>query len=161
MRKPSAESIINTYRSMVDERASVPIGERVFTGETGISSYHWMGGFWRSWSAFQQAAGYLPNDPTRKIPFSVKGARTVSRSASVLFAPADLYTFFAQASATNSAAQTRRVDALGNWPFGCLKSRIRFMSLRRMTLRVSKSIGTVALQRSGKVASGSRSAQMT
>jgi len=53
---------------MVDERGGVPIGERVFTRETGISRYHWMGGYWRSWSTFQQAAGYAPNDPTQKIP---------------------------------------------------------------------------------------------
>lgn len=30
---------------MVDERGGVPIGERVFTRETDISRYHWMGGF--------------------------------------------------------------------------------------------------------------------
>jgi len=68
MRKPSAESIIRTYRTMVEERGGHPIGERVFTRETGISRYQWMGGYWRSWSAFQQAAGYAPNDPTQKIP---------------------------------------------------------------------------------------------
>jgi Meiotically up-regulated gene 113 len=68
MRKPSAESIIETYRTLVNERGGVPIGERIFTRETGFSRYHWMGGFWRSWSAFQEAAGFLPNDPTEKTP---------------------------------------------------------------------------------------------
>jgi hypothetical protein len=68
MGKLSAESIIKTYRTMVDERGGVPIGERVFTRESGISRYQWMGGYWRSWSAFQEAAGYSPNDPTQKIP---------------------------------------------------------------------------------------------
>src|SRR5260370_301011 len=67
MRKPSAESIIETYRTLANDRGGVPIGERVFTRETGISRYHWMGGFWRSWSAFQEAAGFSPNDPTQKI----------------------------------------------------------------------------------------------
>lgn len=66
MRKPTPESIIETYRKLVNERG-VAIGERVFTRETGLSRYHWMGGFWRSWSAFQEAAGYSPNDPTKKI----------------------------------------------------------------------------------------------
>lgn len=68
MRKLSAESIIKTYSTLVDERGAVPIGERVFTRETGISRYHWMGGYWRSWSAFQEAAGFSSNDPTQKIP---------------------------------------------------------------------------------------------
>src|SRR5262249_38565223 len=67
MRKLSAESIIETYRALVNERGGVPVGERVFTRETRISRYHWMGGIWRSWSAFQEAAGYSPNDPTQKI----------------------------------------------------------------------------------------------
>jgi hypothetical protein len=67
MRKPSPESIIETYKALVNERGGAPIGERVFTRESGLSRYHWMGGFWRSWSAFQKAAGYLPNDPTQKI----------------------------------------------------------------------------------------------
>ncbi len=68
MRKPSRESIVKTYRTFVNERGGDPIGERVFTRETGISRYNWMGGYWRSWSAFQEAAGYSPNDPTQKIP---------------------------------------------------------------------------------------------
>ncbi len=67
MRKPSAESIIQTYKTLVNDRGGVPIGERSFTRETGISRYHWMGGFWRSWSAFQEAAGFSPNDPTQRI----------------------------------------------------------------------------------------------
>lgn len=71
MRKPSSESIIKTYRSLVSERGGDPIGERVFTRETGLSRYHWMGGYWRSWSAFQEAAGYAPNDPTQRIPDEV------------------------------------------------------------------------------------------
>jgi hypothetical protein len=71
MRKLTAESIIKTYTTLVNERGGVPLGERVFTRETGISRYHWMGGYWRSWSAFQEAAGYSPNDPTQKIPDEV------------------------------------------------------------------------------------------
>jgi hypothetical protein len=68
MRKPSAESIIETYKTLVSERGGAPLGQRIFMRETGISRYHWMGGFWRSWSAFQEAAGFSPNDPTEKIP---------------------------------------------------------------------------------------------
>lgn len=68
MKKPSQESIIKTYKTMTDERGGVPVGERVFTRETGIARYNWMGGYWRSWSAFQEAAGYAPNDPTRRTP---------------------------------------------------------------------------------------------
>jgi hypothetical protein len=71
MKKLTPESIIKTYKALVDERGGVPIGERVFTRETGISRYHWMGGHWRSWSAFQEAAGFSPNDPTQKIPDDV------------------------------------------------------------------------------------------
>lgn len=66
MQKLAAESIIETYKALCNERGGVAVGERVFTRETGISRYHWMGGFWRSWSAFQEAAGYSPNDPTGK-----------------------------------------------------------------------------------------------
>lgn len=50
------------------ERGGAPVGERVFIRETGISRYNWMGGHWRSWSTFQEAAGYSPNDPTQRIP---------------------------------------------------------------------------------------------
>lgn len=71
MKKPSAESIISTYRALVDERGGVPIGERVFTRETGFPRYNWMGGHWRSWAAFQEAAGYSPNDPTQRTPDDV------------------------------------------------------------------------------------------
>ena len=71
MKRLSAESIVKTYREFVDERGGVPAGERVFTRETGIPRYSWMGGYWRSWSAFQKAAGYSPNDPTQKIPDDV------------------------------------------------------------------------------------------
>jgi hypothetical protein len=68
MKKVSAESMIKTYRTLVDQRGGTPIGERIFKAETGLSPYYWKGGFWRSWSAFQQAAGFSPNDPTQKIP---------------------------------------------------------------------------------------------
>jgi len=71
MRKPSAESLIETYRTLVNKRGGVPIGERVFTRETAISRYHWNGGLWRSWSAFQEAAGYSPNVPTQKISHEI------------------------------------------------------------------------------------------
>jgi len=71
MRKVTAESVIKTYKTLVSERGGAPIGERVFIRETGISRYHWMGGYWRSWSAFQEAAGYSPNDQTQKIPDEV------------------------------------------------------------------------------------------
>ncbi|MDD5544603.1 MAG: GIY-YIG nuclease family protein [Acidobacteriia bacterium] len=71
MKKLSSESIIKTYTTLVNEHGGRLIGERVFIRETGISNYHWHGGFWRSWSAFQEAAGYSPNDQTQKIPDEV------------------------------------------------------------------------------------------
>jgi hypothetical protein len=40
----------------------------VFKRETGISSYYWRGGYWRSWSAFQADAGHEPNTATQKTP---------------------------------------------------------------------------------------------
>jgi hypothetical protein len=71
MRKLSAEPIIKSYTTMANERGGVPIGERIFSRESGIPRYNWMGGYWRSWSAFQEAAGYSPNDATQKIPDEV------------------------------------------------------------------------------------------
>lgn len=71
MRKLSAEAIIKSYTTMASERGGAPIGERVFSRESGIPRYNWMGGYWRSWSAFQEAAGYSPNDATQKIPDEV------------------------------------------------------------------------------------------
>ncbi len=68
MQKPSKETIIAAYNDLVKERGGKPSGEGVFKRETGISPYHWRGGYWRSWSAFQTAAGYAPNSPTQKIP---------------------------------------------------------------------------------------------
>lgn len=71
MRKLSKESIVETYNRLVKERGGIAVGERIFTRETGIARYHWMGGYWRSWSAFQTAAGHSPNDPTARIPDEV------------------------------------------------------------------------------------------
>jgi len=67
MKKLSKESIIATYNDLVQEQGSIPMGEGVFTRETGISTYYWKGGFWRSWSAFQTEAGHAPNSPTQRI----------------------------------------------------------------------------------------------
>jgi len=71
MKKLSAEAIIKSYTEMVRARGGVPIGVRVFGRESGIPRYNWMGGYWRSWSAFQEAAGVSPNDATQKIPDEV------------------------------------------------------------------------------------------
>jgi hypothetical protein len=68
VRKPTAEGIIERYRELVEQCGGVPIGQRVFLKEPGISRYLWQGGFWRSWTEFQEAAGFAPNDPTEKIP---------------------------------------------------------------------------------------------
>lgn len=67
MQKPSKESIIKAYNDLVREKGGSPVGIDVFTRETGISSYYWHGGYWRSWSAFQADAGHTPNSPTQKI----------------------------------------------------------------------------------------------
>ncbi len=68
MRKLTPEQIITSYANMVKDRGGVPIGERVFTRESRIPRYNWMGGHWRSWSAFQEAAGYSPTAATQRIP---------------------------------------------------------------------------------------------
>ncbi len=67
MRKPSKEFIIKAYNDLVKEKGGGPVGIDVFARETGISSYYWPGGYWRSWSAFQKAAGHIPNTPTQRI----------------------------------------------------------------------------------------------
>src|SRR5437773_1391812 len=64
---PSKESIISAYKDLVKERGTA-VGTQIFARETGISSYYWNGGYWRSWSDFQTADGYAPNRPTEKIP---------------------------------------------------------------------------------------------
>ena len=68
MEKPSKQKIIDLYNKLVKEQDGKPIGERVFKRETGFSHHFWKGGFWRSWSAFQVEAGYVPNKQTSKIP---------------------------------------------------------------------------------------------
>ena len=67
MQKPSKESIIKAYNALVKQMGGNPVGIGVFTRETGISSYYWHGGYWRSWSAFQADAGHVPNSPTQRI----------------------------------------------------------------------------------------------
>ena len=67
MAKLSKESIIRAYNDLVREMGGTPVGIDVFARETGISSYHWHGGYWRSWSAFQADAGHVPNSPTQRI----------------------------------------------------------------------------------------------
>lgn len=68
MQKISKEKIISVYNDLVREHGGSPIGERIFRRETGFSPHYWKGGFWRSWSAFQADAGYVPNIQTSKIP---------------------------------------------------------------------------------------------
>ena len=68
MQKPTKEKIIAAYNDLVKERGGKLIGERIFARETGFSHHYWKGGFWRSWSAFQSEAGYIPNIQTSKIP---------------------------------------------------------------------------------------------
>lgn len=68
MGKPSKESIIGAYNDLVREKGGSPVGEDIFTRETGLSGYYWRGGHWRSWSAFQEDAGHNPNAPTARIP---------------------------------------------------------------------------------------------
>lgn len=64
----SKETILSAYSDLVKANLGRPVGERIFTRETGISRYYWQGGHWRSWSAFQADAGHTPNRPTQKIP---------------------------------------------------------------------------------------------
>ena len=67
MQKLTKEQIIRLYKRLVSEHDDRPIGERVFKRLTGISHHNWKGGYWRSWSALQEDAGYAPNSPTEKI----------------------------------------------------------------------------------------------
>lgn len=67
MQKPTKEAIIAVYNDLVIKRGGKPIGEGLFRRETGVSSYYWRGGFWRSWSEFQADSGHDPNSPTDKI----------------------------------------------------------------------------------------------
>src|SRR6266567_5133256 len=67
MHKSPKESIIRAYNELRIERGAKPIGERVFVRETGFSPFYWKGGYWRSWSAFQAAAGHVPNSQTERI----------------------------------------------------------------------------------------------
>ncbi len=68
MQKLSKEKIIDLYQDLVKEMGGKPIGQKIFKRETGISNYYWEGGYWRTWSAFQEEAGYIPNTPNSKIP---------------------------------------------------------------------------------------------
>jgi hypothetical protein len=71
MQKPTRESVIAAYNSLVQERGGVPVGAGIFMRETGIPRYCWQGGFWRSWSEFQAEAGHAPNAPAQRIPDDV------------------------------------------------------------------------------------------
>ena len=64
--KSTKESIVAAYNDLVAQRGTL-IGARVFLKETGLPQYHFKGGYWRSWSAFQAAAGHSANSPTEKI----------------------------------------------------------------------------------------------
>jgi|SRR5882672_2906601 len=67
MAKLSKEAIIDAYKDLVRERDGNLVGYDVFARETGISHHYWNGSYWRSWSAFQAEAGYIPNTPTPKV----------------------------------------------------------------------------------------------
>lgn len=64
----SKQSILSAYNELVKANKGTPVGERIFTRETGISRYYWQGGHWRSWSELQSEAGHTPNLPRQKIP---------------------------------------------------------------------------------------------
>lgn len=66
-KKQSKESIVRTYRELVKASGGALVGREVFLRETGISRYHFGGGYWRNWSAFQAELGYTPNTPTPRI----------------------------------------------------------------------------------------------
>jgi hypothetical protein len=64
--RQSKESIVKTYRKLVEANGGKLIGARVFERETGVTKYAWNGGYWRNWAAFQADMGYTPNSPTRR-----------------------------------------------------------------------------------------------
>ena len=67
MDKITKERILATYH-LVRQHGGVPIGERIFTRESGISHHYWKGGYWRSWSALQVEAGFEANRASEKTP---------------------------------------------------------------------------------------------
>jgi hypothetical protein len=67
----SKEVVVRTYERLVSENDGKVIGERVFLRETGYSHHLWKGQYWRSWSDFQEAAGFSPNKATDKTPDDV------------------------------------------------------------------------------------------
>jgi hypothetical protein len=71
MDKIPKERIIATYHRLVKQHGGVPIGERIFTRESGISHHYWKGGYWRSWSSLQAEAGFEPNSASEKTPDAV------------------------------------------------------------------------------------------
>ncbi len=68
MPRISKEKVTRLYEELVRQHKGKPIGEGIFKRETGLSQHYWKGGYWRSWSAFQKDAGYVPNIKTSKIP---------------------------------------------------------------------------------------------
>ena len=68
MQRPSKSQVIQAYRHVVEQSGGRVVGQRVFLRETGYSHHLWQGVYWRSWSAFQEDAGFTPNLPTGRIP---------------------------------------------------------------------------------------------
>jgi hypothetical protein len=62
--------VVDIYRKQVDVYGKV-LGQAVFLRQTGMSSFPWRGGYWRSWSEFQAECGFTPNKPKLKSPRGV------------------------------------------------------------------------------------------
>ncbi len=55
------ESIISEIRRTASDNGGVPLGQKTFERETGISSSSWRGKYWRNWGDAVRAAGFAAN----------------------------------------------------------------------------------------------------
>jgi len=55
------ESIISEIQRTASDNGGVPLGQKTFERETGISSSSWRGKYWRNWSDAVRAAGFAAN----------------------------------------------------------------------------------------------------
>ena len=55
------ETIISEIQRTASDNGGVPLGQRTFERETGISSSSWRGKYWRNWGDAVRAAGFAAN----------------------------------------------------------------------------------------------------
>ena len=55
------DAIILEIQRTASDNGGVPLGQRAFERDTGISSSSWRGKYWRNWGDAVRAAGFEPN----------------------------------------------------------------------------------------------------